>query len=101
MFKNLDLDKDTTIKSFQSFKNFSFTNNDSGSGIFAIKARSGSLYNYVSSSDAIVTITTGSVSTNFFGYPTYAMLHNLYYSNHGKEYVNTGSMNRNLHIQHQ
>ena len=97
MFKNLDLDKDTTIKSFQSFKNFSFTNNDSGSGIFAIKARSGSLYNYVSSSDAIVTITTGSVSTNFFGYPTYAMLHNLYYSNHGKEYVNTGSMNRNLH----
>ena len=80
MFKNLDLDKDTTIKSFQSFKNFSFTNNDSGSGVFAIKARSGSRFNYVSSSDAVITITTGSISTNFFGYPTYAMLHNLYYS---------------------
>ena len=52
MFKNLDLDNDATIKSFQSFKNFSFTNNDSGSGVFAIKARSGSRFNYVSSSDA-------------------------------------------------
>ena len=97
MFKNLDLDNDATIKSFQSFKNFSFTNNDSGSGVFAIKARSGSRFNYVSSSDAITTITTGSVSTNFFGYPTYTMLHNLFYSNHGRNYVRSGSMNRNLH----
>ena len=97
MFKNLDLDNDATIKSFQSFKNFTFTNNDSGSGVFAIKARSGSKFNYVSSSDATITITTGSVSTNYFGLPTYTMLHNLFYSKHGREYVNTGSMNRNLH----
>ena len=97
MFKNLDLDNDATIKSFQSFKNVTFTNNDSGSGVFAIKARSGSKFNYVSSSDATITITTGSVSTNYFGLPTYTMLHNLFYSKHGREYVNTGSMNRNLH----
>ena len=97
MFKNLDLDNDATIKAFQSFKNFTFTNNDSGSGVFATKARSGSKFNYVSSSDAITTITSGSVSTNYFGLPTYTMLHNLFYSKHGKEYVNTGSMNRNLH----
>jgi len=97
MFKNLDLDNDATIKSFQSFKNFTFTNNDSGSGVFAIKARSGSRFNYVSSSDAVITITSGSVSTNFFGYPTYTMLHNLFYSKHGREYVRSGSMNRNLH----
>ena len=66
MFKNLDLNNDATIKSFKSFKNFTFTNNDSGSGVFAIKARTGSLYNYVSSSDEIITITNDSTSTNFF-----------------------------------
>ena len=27
MFKNLDLDNDATIKSFQSFKNFNFSSN--------------------------------------------------------------------------
>ena len=52
MFKNLDL-RHISIKTFETFKNFTFTNNDSGSGVFAIKARSGSLYNYVSSSDEI------------------------------------------------
>ena len=97
MFKNLDLDNDATIKAFQSFKNFTFTNNDSGSGVFAIKARSGSRFNYVSSSDEIVTITSASTSTNFFGYPTYTMLHNLYYSDHGKSYVNEERQNRELH----
>ncbi len=97
MFKNLDLNNDATIKSFKSFKNFTFTNNDSGSGVFAIKARTGSLYNYVSSSDEIITITNDSTSTNFFAYPTYVMLNNLYYSKHGREYIRSGSMNRNLH----
>ena len=97
MFKNLDLNNDATIKSFKSFKNFTFTNNDSGSGVFAIKARTGSLYNYVSSSDEIITITNDSTSTNFFAFPTYVMLNNLYYSKHGREYVRSGSMNRNLH----
>lgn len=97
MFKNLDLNNDATIKSFKSFKNFTFTNNDSGSGVFAIKARTGSLYNYVSSSDEIITITNDSTSTNFFAFPTYVMLNNLYYSKHGREYVRSGSMSRNLH----
>ena len=97
MFKNLDLNNDATIKSFKSFKNFTFTNNDSGSGVFAIRARTGSLYNYVSSSDEIITITNDSTSTNFFAFPTYVMLNNLYYSKHGREYVRSGSMNRNLH----
>jgi len=42
MFKNLD-PQDKTVKPFKTFKNFTFTNNDSGSGVFAIKARSGSI----------------------------------------------------------
>jgi len=37
MFKNLSPD-DISKKSFKTFKNFSFDNNDSGSGIFLIKA---------------------------------------------------------------
>ena len=56
MFKNLD-PQDISIKPFKSFKNFTFTNNDSGSGVFLIAARSGSQFNYISSSDAITSIT--------------------------------------------
>ena len=37
MFKNLD-PQDISKKSFQTFKNFTFNNNDSGSGVFAIKS---------------------------------------------------------------
>ena len=96
IYKNLN-PEDVSLRSFEVHKEFTFTNNDSGSGVFAIKARSGSRFNYVSSSDAVITITSGSVSTNFFGYPTYTMLHNLFYSNHGRNYVRSGSMNRNLH----
>ena len=54
MFKNLD-PQDISKKSFQTFKNFTFTN-DSGSGVFAIKNRSSLQYNYISSSDDIVSI---------------------------------------------
>ena len=69
MFKNLD-PQDVSKKSFQTFKNFTFNNNDSGSGVFAVKARSGSLFNYVSSSDDFIGITSGSVTTNYFSSPT-------------------------------
>lgn len=96
MFKNLSPD-DISKKSFKTFKNFSFDNNDSGSGIFLIKARSGSRYNYVSGSDVVTPITSGVITTNYFAYPSYAMLHQLYYSKHGKVYINTGSAHRELH----
>jgi len=79
MFKNLD-PQDISKKAFQSFKRYNFSNNSSGSGVYSIKARSGSAFNYVSSSDDFTTITSGSVSTNFYSYPTYAMLSNLFYS---------------------
>src|SRR6056300_1500872 len=58
MFNNLD-PQDISKKPFKSFKNFSFDNNDSGSGIFLIKARSGSRYNYISGSDVVTPITSG------------------------------------------
>ena len=96
MFKNLD-PQDISKKSFQTFKNFTFNNNDSGSGVFAIKARSGSLYNYVSSSDDIVAITTGSITTNYFSLPNWHMLNQTFYSSHGQEYVNPEKSRRELH----
>ena len=39
MFKNLD-PRDIKVKPFKTFKNFTFTNNDSGSGVYLVKARS-------------------------------------------------------------
>ena len=86
MFKNLD-PQDISKKSFQTFKNFTFTNNDSGSGVFAIKARSGSQYNYISSSDDIVSITINSTTTNYFSLPNWHMLNQTFYSSHGQEYL--------------
>ncbi len=41
MFKNLD-SSDVSIQAFKAHKNFTFTNNDSGSGVYLVKARSGS-----------------------------------------------------------
>ena len=96
MFKNLD-PQDVSKKSFQTFKNFTFNNNDSGSGVFAVKARSGSLFNYVSASDDIVTITTGSITTNYFSLPNWHMLNQTFYSSHGQDYVNPEVSNRQLH----
>jgi hypothetical protein len=46
MFKNLD-SSDVSIQAFKAHKNFTFTNNDSGSGVYLVKARSGSQYNYI------------------------------------------------------
>lgn len=96
MFKNLD-PQDISKKAFQSFKRYNFSNNSSGSGVYSIKARSGSAFNYVSSSDDFTTITSGSVSTNFYSYPTYAMLSNLFYSAKGTEYIRTNATKRELH----
>ena len=50
MFKNLD-PQDISKKPFKTFKNFTFTNDDSGSGVWIVKARSGSIDNYDSGSD--------------------------------------------------
>ena len=38
--------QDVSIEPFKTFKRFTFTNTDSGSGVFALKANSGSLHNF-------------------------------------------------------
>ncbi len=78
MFKTLE-SSDKTRRVFETFKNFTFNQNDSGSGVFAIKARSGSFRNYVSSSDDIITITSGSVSKNYYSLPNWNFINTRYY----------------------
>ena len=85
MFKNLD-PQDIKVKPFKSFKNFTFTNNDSGSGVFLVKARSGSYKQYVSSSDAITHIISGSVTSSFFALPTWNMINKTFYKDSDKPF---------------
>lgn len=83
MFKNLDTG-DFTIRPFKVNKNFTSTNNDSGSGVFRISAYNGSTKNYVSSSDTNITITSGSTTTNYFAVPTWNLINTMFYRNFRK-----------------
>ena len=56
MLKNID-PTNKSIKPFKVHKNFTLTNNDSGSGHFVLKAESGSIYNF----------STGSAASQSFG----------------------------------
>ena len=96
MFKNLDNFQDPAVRPFKAHKNFTFTNNDSGSGVWGIKARSGSLFNYVSSSDAITEVVSGSVTTRYYGLPTWHTLNQTFYANHITASYSPGISSRNL-----
>jgi hypothetical protein len=95
MFKNLEL-QESSVRPFKAHKNFTFSNNDSGSGIWGIKARSGSLYNYISASDAVTEVVSGSVTTRYFSSPTWHMLNQTFYANHITASYNPGLISRNL-----
>ena len=95
MFKNLD-PQDISKKPFSSFKNFTFTNNDSGSGVWLVKARSGSQYNYDSGSDSVTNIVSGSVTTRYFGLPTWHFLNKVFYKDADKPYRTFGNNNPNV-----
>jgi len=90
MFKNLD-PQDISKKPFSSFKNFTFTNNDSGSGVWLVKARSGSQYNYNSGSDSVTNIVSGSITTKYFGLPTWHFLNKVFYKDADKPYRTFGN----------
>ena len=62
MFKNLD-PQDIKVKPFKTFKNFTFTNNDSGSGVFGMSAVSSSGYAFDT-----VTATKTSFGTDVYPY---------------------------------
>ena len=110
MYKTLE-PSDQSKRAFKTFKSFRFNNNDSGSGVFVIKARSGSFRNYVSSSDEITTITSGSTTTNYFALPSWNFVNTRYYKHYALEQEptpkisyqvfdirNTAFQSRSLHI---
>tara|TARA_A100001201_G_scaffold6909_1_gene11222 strand:- start:312 stop:1304 length:993 start_codon:yes stop_codon:yes gene_type:complete len=91
MFKNLD-PQDISKKSFKTFKNFTFTHNDSGSGVFIVKARSGSALNYDSGSDHKTSVTTsGSAVKNYFAIPTWNLVNKMFYLDAAKPYLTFGN----------
>ena len=56
MFKDISPD-DRSIKEFKTYKQFTFTNTDSGSGVFGLQGTSGSFHNFL----------TGSAASQSFG----------------------------------
>ena len=48
IYKNIK-PEDVSLRSFQAHKEFTFSNIDSGSGVYGIRAISGSIYNFKSS----------------------------------------------------
>tara|TARA_Y100001973_G_C5186306_1_gene328075 strand:- start:51 stop:1109 length:1059 start_codon:yes stop_codon:yes gene_type:complete len=84
IFKTLE-PSDKSRRVFETNKNFSFNQNDSGSGVFVVKARSGSFRNYISSSDAITTITSDSIDTNYFALPTWNFVNTRYHAYSNQE----------------
>tara|TARA_B100000161_G_C33552575_1_gene416091 strand:+ start:285 stop:1274 length:990 start_codon:yes stop_codon:yes gene_type:complete len=74
MFKRLD-PQDVNKTPFKVFKEFTVTNNDSGSGVYNFRAISGSTSNFATaSSDAI-----HYPSASFYSLPSYFMINHRYY----------------------
>ena len=61
--------QDVSIEPFKTFKKFTFTNIDSGSGVFALKANSGSLYNFSTGSALSQSIGTYNADSQSLGKP--------------------------------
>ena len=92
MFKDISSD-DRSIKTFKTYKKFTFTNLDSGSGVFGLEGISGSVHNFDTGSAASQSFGVyNSVSKSyghpwhtwysagtFFKIPTYFQIRNLYY----------------------
>ena len=80
MFRRIPPD-DIEITPFKSHKDFSFTNANSGSQVYAFKAVSQSLFNYVSSSDYLeFTFPHPTASQGFYKTPSYFWARNRYYN---------------------
>ena len=82
MFRRIKPD-DIRITPFTSHKDFSFTHNSSGSGVYVLKAVSSSTWNYVSQSDSVsfaitsspVVLNTFIKSRHIFGHVTDTIIH--------------------------
>ncbi len=100
MFKNLN-PEDVSIRPFQVYKRFTFSNSDSGSGVYAVNALSSSTYNFTSSgapsqSFGVFNSLSSSLEkepywATFYKLPVYGTIKQLYYKDlevHG-DLINT------------
>ena len=88
--------QDVSIEPFKTFKRFTFTQIDSGSGVFALKANSGSLHNFQTGSALSQSIgtynalsqsmgkpkTTWYSGGTFYNIPVYYKLNHTFYENY-------------------
>ena len=86
MLKNID-PSDKSIRPFKVFKDFTLTNISSGSGHLALKAVSGSIYNFMTGSASsqsfgrYVQASGGYEFGTYYDIPNYFLIKNLYYEN--------------------
>tara|TARA_A100001391_G_scaffold20661_1_gene11316 strand:- start:618 stop:1607 length:990 start_codon:yes stop_codon:yes gene_type:complete len=74
MFKRLD-PQDVNKTPFKVFKEFTVTNNDSGSGVYNFRAISGSTSNFATASSDVIHYP----SASFYSLPSYFMINHRYY----------------------
>ena len=88
IYKNLN-PEDVSLRSFEVHKEFTFTNNDSGSSVYGIRAISGSVYNFQKSTansqsfgdynSLSASIGKEPYRATFYEIPTYFTIKNLFY----------------------
>ena len=82
MFKNIT-SNDKSLRPFKTYKQFTFNETDSGSGVFGLEGISGSAHNFVTSSalsQSYGVYQTGSFSVGtFYKLPIYFSTKHLYY----------------------
>jgi hypothetical protein len=68
MFKDISPD-DRSIKEFKTYKQFTFNNTDSGSGVFGLEGISGSFHNFLTGSAASQSFGTYNEASKSLGHP--------------------------------
>ena len=102
MFKLID-PQNISKRSFLSHKTFTVTHTTSGSyGNFVVQALSGSKHNYVSGSDLVTHVvsgsgTSGEVSSSYYARPTWFTINQLHYNNKLNSFERNRFSKRELH----
>ena len=83
--------EDVSLRSFQVHKKFTFTNNDSGSGVYGLRAISGSNYNFKTNSSSTISQSFGEHNSfsaslgkqpyiaTYYSVPLWNMIHQKFY----------------------
>ena len=96
--------EDVSLRSFQVHKKFTLTNNDSGSGVYGLRAISGSNYNFKANSSSTISQSFGEYNSlsaslgkqpyiaTYYSVPLWNMIHQKFYYDIGvadRQYVDT------------